>query len=208
MNATKFTFDTVFGTERNRRREHAAAKQRRVYTEAEVEILVSAAREQGASEGESRAAELLTEVTRDAARAMRETFERAAQEMEALRAESSALVFALAHKLAGAALDSYPEREVERALREAMHQAMGEPRIVLRAAPDVADILGPRIADIAHEEGYEGRVQLSADAALNHADCRIEWRGGGAERAQAAIAAALQEVITRRFQGASRDAEG
>ncbi len=208
MNATKFTFDTVFGSERARQREAVRANPRRTFTEAEVEALVDAARARGAGEGEARAGELLTEAVRDAAHAMRETAARAAEQMEGIRAESSALALALARKLAGAALDSCPHGEVERALRVAMHQAMGEPRIVLRAAPGVADILGPRIAEIAHEEGFEGRVQLSADSSLHRADCRIEWRGGGAERAEAAIAAALDELITRRFHGASRNAEG
>ena len=36
-----------------------------------------------------------------------------------------------------------------------MHQAIGEPRIVLRAAPAVVDALeAARSTDIAHEEGY------------------------------------------------------
>ena len=207
MNATKFTFDTVFRSDREGRKEHVRTKARRVFSEAEVESLVSAARAQGAAEGEVRALETMTLATRDLAGAMRESFARAAHDVEALRAESSSLALTLARKIAGAALVSLPGAEVERALREAMHQAIGEPRIVLRAGPAVADMLAPRIAEIAHEEGYEGRVQLSADAALSGADCRIEWRGGGAERAEAAIAAALDELITRRFQGASRMAE-
>jgi len=42
-------------------------------------------------------------------------------------------------------------------------------------------------------------VQVSPDATLQRADCRIEWRGGGAERAEAALEAALQELIARNF---------
>ena len=40
-------------------------------------------------------------------------------------------------KIAPAALAALPAGDVEAALREAMHQAIGEPRITLRAAPDV-----------------------------------------------------------------------
>ena len=65
-----------------------------------------------------------------------------------------------------------------------MHQAIGEPRIILRAAPAVTEVLEPRLAEIAHEEGYEGRVLIAADPAMTGADCRIEWRGGGAERSE------------------------
>jgi flagellar assembly protein FliH len=94
------------------------------------------------------------------------------------------------------------------ALREAMHQAIGEPKLVLKASPVVADALAPRIAEIAHEEAFEGRVLVSADPQLARADCRIEWRGGGAERAEAAIEAQLKDVIARNLKGDLTDARG
>ena len=84
-----------------------------------------------------------------------------------------------------------------------MHQAIGEPRLTLRAAPQVAEALNDRIAEIAHEEGFDGRVQISADPALANADCRIEWRGGGAERAEAALEAAIDTLIARHFSNAA-----
>ena len=68
--------------------------------------------------------------------------------------------------------------------------------------PRSAESLAPHIARIAHEEGYDGRVQISPDAALKGADCRIEWRGGGAERAEAVIDAALDELMARHFRDA------
>jgi flagellar assembly protein FliH len=80
-----------------------------------------------------------------------------------------------------------------------MHQAIGEPRLVLRASPPVVEALSERIEKIAREEGFEGAVQIVADAAQHIADCRMEWRGGGAERSQAAIEAALAELIARHF---------
>jgi flagellar assembly protein FliH len=80
-----------------------------------------------------------------------------------------------------------------------MHQAIGEPRITLRAAPAVAEVLEPRLADIAHEEGYEGRVMVAADAGMTGGDCRIEWRGGGAERSEKIIEDALTALIAHRF---------
>ena len=114
------------------------------------------------------------------------------------------MAFAVARKVARAAVAAFPTGEVEAALRDAMHQAVGEPRILLRAAPAVAEALAPRIAQIAHDEGYDGRVQISPDAALKGADCRVEWRGGGAERAEAAIDAVLDELMARHFRDAEK----
>ncbi len=48
-----------------------------------------------------------------------------------------------------------PDGDVEIALRQAMHQAIGEPRITLRAGPAVTEILEPRLTDIAHERAMK-----------------------------------------------------
>jgi flagellar assembly protein FliH len=40
---------------------------------------------------------------------------------------------------------------------------------------------------------------VTGDPLLKGTDCRIEWRGGGAERSETAIENALQELITRHF---------
>ena len=105
----------------------------------------------------------------------------------------------MAKKIAPAALAALPAGDVEIALRQAMHQAIAEPRITLRAAPAVIAALEPRLTDIAHEEGYDGRVLFAADSAMTGADCRIEWRGGGAERSEQIIEEALTALIAHRF---------
>jgi flagellar assembly protein FliH len=89
-----------------------------------------------------------------------------------------------------------------------MHQAVGEPRIILRAAPDVVAALEGRVADIAHEEGYEGRVMLAVDPAITGGDCRIEWRGGGSERSEAVIESAIGVLIARYFSNSSEVSKG
>jgi len=106
---------------------------------------------------------------------------------------------AMAKKIAPAALAALPASDVEIALRQAMHQAIAEPRITLRAAPAVTVVLEPRLNDIAQQEGYEGRVLIAADPAMTGADCRIEWRGGGAERSEFDIENALSALISRHF---------
>jgi len=120
-------------------------------------------------------------------------------EIEALRDEAARLALAMARKIAPAALAALPAGDVEIALRQAMHQAIAEPRITLRAAPAVIEALEPRLSDIAHEEGYDGRVLIAADPTMTGADCRIEWRGGGAERSEQTIEEALSALIAHRF---------
>ena len=203
-NATKFTFDTVFSAGRDIVTESARARHRKVLTEAEIESLRAEARAEGAKAAEVRAVESVAAGTREAALAMREVLQSVSVEVAQIRSEAVIIAFALARKVATAAVAAFPAGEVEAALRQAMHEATGEPRIVLRARPEVLEALSAHIAQIAQDEGYDGRVQVSPDASLQGADCRIDWRGGGAERTSAAIEAALDELMARRFPDVAR----
>lgn len=197
--ATKFTFDTVFADTPGASSKSSKGRQRRVLTQAEIDALCEQAREEGLHSGELQLAQRMADATAQAAHALKTVLQRSNADIEMLRAEAAKLALTAARTLARSVLSAMPAAEVETILRESLHQAIGEPRIVLRANPQVAEKLGPRLAEIAHEEGYEGRIHISADPAISGADCRIEWRGGGAERSEAALEAALNEVIARRF---------
>ena len=74
--------------------------------------------------------------------AVRAALDTSHAEIETLRDEAARLALAMARKIAPAALAALPAGDVETALRQAMHQAIGEPRITLRAAPAVIEALG------------------------------------------------------------------
>jgi flagellar assembly protein FliH len=197
--ARKFTFDTEFRGGEDRRSEAARTRQKQTLTVEELEQLQADARAQGAEHANARAAEAVERSLAALTIAVRAALDTSHAEIEAVRDEAARLALAMARKIAPAALAALPAGDVEAALRQAMHQAIGEPRITLRAAPAVIAALAPRLADIAHEEGYEGRVLAAEDPAMHGADCRIEWRGGGAERSEAVIEEALAALITHRF---------
>jgi flagellar assembly protein FliH len=207
MNARKFTFDTVFAAQVDVASDAARARQKKMLTQGELDKIRADAAIEGTKAAEVRALEAIAIGAKEAIAAVRQALASSSQEIETVRSQSVDIALAAARKLARAALASAPSEEIEAALREAMHQAIGEPRIVLRASPGLAEALERRIAEIAHEEGYDGRVQISADPALRGADCRIEWRGGGAERTQAAIDNALSALIARHFSAASQPEE-
>jgi len=203
MAAAKFTFDTEFrdGTEVVSRA--AQARRKQTLSNEEIEAMCARARDEGAQMGQVRASENINQTIAALVISLRAALDHAHAEIEELRAEATHLAFAAAKKIAPKALAALPAGDVEAALRGAMHQAIGEPRITLRASPEVTQVLESRIAAIAHEEGYEGRVLIAADSGIKGADCRIEWRGGGSERSEAAIEAALDALIERRFATSS-----
>lgn len=197
--SAKFTFDTEFRGASDVASDAARARQKKTMTVEEIETMRADAQAEGTQAASVRAAESIERAASALATALKAALDRSHAEIEAVRAEAAALALAAAKKIAPAALAALPAGDVENALREAMHQAIGEPRITLRAAPDVTAAMEGKVEAIAHEEGYDGRVILAADPAITGADCRIEWRGGGSERSEAAIEAALDALIARRF---------
>ena len=203
--ASKYTFDIEFRPEGDLISNAARARQKKAYTTDEIDALSAKAREQGMKSGQVRAAEQQAAEVGKLVTALREVVTRSSRATEDVREEAAMIALAAARKLAGFALDALPSADVEEVLRHALHQALGEPRVVLHASPKVAEMLRPKLAEIAHEEGFEGRVVVTGDAAMGQADCRIEWRGGGAERSQATIESTIAELIARRFSHPSEE---
>ncbi len=197
--ASKFTFDTEFAGSEDRRAPAAQARQKQTLTIEELENLKTLARVEGENSAQARATEALERTVAALTISVRAALDVSHAEIEQVRDDAARLALAMAKKIAPAALAAVPTGDVEVALRQAMHQAIAEPRITLRAAPAVTAVLEPRLNDIAHQEGYEGRVLIAADPAMTGADCRIEWRGGGAERSEADIENALTALISRHF---------
>lgn len=198
-NSTKFTFDTVFADARDIVSDAARARQKKIMTVAAIEQLRAEAEQAGRNAGEILAQQQIAADVQALTQSIHDALAQSAEAIEAVRSDAATLALAAARKLARAAIAAAPQDEVELALREAMHQAIGEPRIILRVNPALAEALARNAEDIAHDEAFDGRVQIKPEPHLNGADCRIEWRGGGAEHLQAVIDSALSELIARRF---------
>ena len=203
--SAKYTFDIEFRPEGDLVSNAARARQKRAYTTDEIDQLSARAREQGMKAGQVRAAEMQVQEVAKLVEALKGVVTRSTRATDEVREEASMIALAAARKLAGAAVEALPTADVEDVLRHALHQALGEPRIVLHTSPQVAELLRPKLAEIAHEEGFDGRVVVTGEAAMGMADCRIEWRGGGAERSTQQIESAIGELIARRFSHPSEE---
>ena len=203
--SAKYTFDIEFRPEGDLVSNAARARQKRAYTTDEIDQLSARAREQGMKAGQVRAAEMQVQEVAKLVEALKGVVTRSARATDEVREEASMIALAAARKIAGVAVDALPGADVEEVLRHALHQALGEPRIVLHTSPKLAEVLRPKLAEIAHEEGFEGRVVVTGDAHMGAADCRIEWRGGGAERSTSQIETAIGELIARRFSHPSEE---
>jgi flagellar assembly protein FliH len=195
----KFTFDTEFRSDKDFVSTAALARQKKAYTHDEIDALCAEARMAGLEAGQVRAQEAIAAAIAGLTSTIRAVLQQTQRDIETLRAEAADVALAAARKLARTAIAAAPQQEVELALREAMHLAIGEPRLVVRAAPAVLAALEDAVETMAAAEGFDGRVVLSGDPHANGADCRIEWRGAGIERTQECIESALADLIARRF---------
>jgi flagellar assembly protein FliH len=203
-NSVKFTFDTHFD---DRAVESADARARKSFSAEEIDALMRGAHEEGRKHADILATQAVAACIGQLSAALLATIEAMDGEIESLRAEAAALALAAATTLAGAALHHAPEAEIVEALKIALHQAIGEARILVKTPPELAKVIESRANEIASEQGFEGRIQVAADKSLSGADCRIEWRGGGVEHSHSMIENALSDLIARRFGRASRSAK-
>jgi flagellar assembly protein FliH len=195
----KFNFDTEFRREGDLVSNAARLRQRKVLSQEELDAMFARARAEGMKAGQVRAAEATAAAVAQLADTVQDSMKVAQSQIEALREEAAQLALIVARKLAHVAVENMPEGEVMEALHEAIHQAITEPRIVLKAAPNVIALIKDQLETVAHELGYEGRLIATPEQGMRGADCRIEWRGGGAERKMDHLEQAIGEVITRRF---------
>jgi flagellar assembly protein FliH len=200
-NAVKFTFDTHFDSAAQDAR--AEARSRKSYSVEEIAQMKREAREEGRRDGDVRATQAVAASIGQVAAAVLSAIQAMDGEIEAIRSEAASLAVAASKRLAHAALAASPEAEIAEALQIALHQAIGEPRVVVKTSPELAQKIQAVANEIASAEGYEGRMQFIGDARLFNADCRIEWRGGGIERAQSALEQALDDLVAQRFSRAA-----
>src|SRR3569832_1386750 len=158
MALPKFHFDTEFHTAGDVVSQAARGRVKKTLTQDELDQLRAEAHGEGLKSGETRALEAVAQSVKETAAVIRHTLSQTQRDIEKVREEAAQIAFVVARKLVPIALDALPAADVERALRDAIHQAIGEPRVVLRANPRVIEALNGQLAEIALEEGYEGRL--------------------------------------------------
>ncbi len=97
--------------------------------------------------------------------------------------------------------------EIEAVIANCLGHLSEEPRVVVRIAAALIDPLRERLSGITARSGFEGKVVLISDEALEPSSVRVEWAAGGAERDTAQIWQQIDDVIARRLGGVPRAEE-
>ena len=114
-----------------------------------------------------------------------------------LEAESVEVAVAVAQKLAPELIAKEPLAEIMALASSCFHQLITAPHIVVRVAEQIYEIAKPRLEEIAHLHGFQGRLVMLAEPGMAPGDCRIEWADGGVSRDRAATEDAIADAVGR-----------
>jgi flagellar assembly protein FliH len=172
-NLRKYAFDTEFAPDGEIVRDAA----KRITTE-ELQAANGEGYERGKqdalAQAERRSAAAL-EAIADAASAVLTRLE---FESQAMRAEAARVALAAARKIAGAALDAYGAERIAQAIEGAMDALRSQPRLLVKLAPDAAEILSPRIAEMCATHAYASAVLVRPEPGLGAGEVTIVWSDG------------------------------
>jgi flagellar assembly protein FliH len=195
----KFTFDVSF--------DHLGAPSARSlaerrFTRDELEATRQSALAEGYAAGLAEAAKSAESLTADALTQIAESLTvllaaRDAATVDTQRRALAAMQTIIAKLVPGLAAKD-PLTEVEAFATKCLHEAIDEPRVVLRVAQEIYEPLREHLDALADAAGYAGRIVLLVDDAIAVGDARVEWADGGAERDLAGQCAEINELLERR----------
>ena len=120
-----------------------------------------------------------------------------------METEAVDVAVAVARKLCSALIAGEPLGEITGLVGDCFAQLVSTPHLVVRINEQLYEPARERIERLAKQSGFEGRLVILAEPAIETGDCRIEWADGGVVLERAAIEAKIGELVGRYM--ASRD---
>jgi flagellar assembly protein FliH len=148
---------------------------------------------------EERAAAILKSLA-DGLEALLTGRERDTQETQRLSLEAMRVI---AQKAVPALCRKEPLVEIESLVTDCLREAFDEPRIVLRVADPLFDVVQRRLGALTTSAGFAGKVVLLADETLGPGDARVEWAEGGAERDTRRLIGEIDGALARALEAVS-----
>lgn len=109
------------------------------------------------------------------------------------------LAMAAARKIAGEALDRFPEAPAAAAMHALARELEASPKLTVHVPPDMAERLQAALTQAAMEAGYPGQITVRPNASLPPAAFTFDWGDGRAvfdpEASAARVADALQSAL-------------
>jgi flagellar assembly protein FliH len=114
-----------------------------------------------------------------------------------VEAEAVEVAVATGRKLADALIGREPFAEIESLATGCFRELVATPHVVVRVNDALYDEAQTKLAGLARQSGFDGRLLVLAEPEITIGDCRIEWADGGMKRDKAAADALIGETVQR-----------
>ena len=193
----RFSFDTVFDAAGDVA--FAPPRPKRFYTPQEVEQI----RREAYAEGEHAALNSIAAQQQVALAGVSQACRQALPSLAAVahehRVSSANLALSCARAIAGAALERFPEAPLQAALASLAQEIEATPKLLIAAAPDLAERLQALLDSTASNLGFAGAIQVKAQAELPAHAFTLDFGDGQAafdpEAAATRVTAALEAAL-------------
>lgn len=129
------------------------------------------------------------------------------QDAERRNGEALRAAVTIVRKLFPHATQIHGTTEVEALVAQCLGHLRDEPRVVVRVCDTLLDPLNERLAGLAVDCGYEGKIVLLAEETFLPGDAKVEWADGGAERDSARLWHQVDQIVARATAFATAAAE-
>ena len=206
VQSKKFLFDRNFEIEKAQRGATAEKPKAPTYSQADLAAAeqrgFDAGRSAGLREAEQSAEERIAGCLDALSGQFGELNDQMARSQERHLHDTLELAFHVLGKLFPALARHGALAEAEQLIESCLARLRYEPRIVLRTADGLHDLLRDRMEELASRAGFEGRIVLLTEEGMGPSDVRVEWADGGAERDTAGLWAEIEEIVARTWVGA------
>ncbi len=170
-----FNFDNDFGDAG-----HAPQRRKRVYLSDEVDAIRASALSEGEDAVAARAKQAEVHALTEIAEACRQALSTLADVVRDHRRDAAELALVAARKIAGGALDRFPEAPIKAALETLGREIEAQPRLLIRIA-EPSEALRDAVEGAVADAGFAGQVAFRADPEAGSAAAFvIEWSDGRA----------------------------
>lgn len=179
-----------------------------LHTDEDLEIAREEAYVQGHTAALNEAAKGLERALAEAVEACGRGFAMLQPAVEDAQGEVGDLAVQVAMEVCRKMLPHAPEElvgaEVSALVKALMPELAGQPRVVVKTAPEMVERLRPLLQDIADRSGFEGRLVVLDEPGMEPGDARVEWADGGAERNTSRLWKAVDALVERNIPRFSR----
>ena len=193
----RFGFDTVFDGAGDVA--YAPPRPKRLFTIEEVEQVRAQAFAEGEAQALASMAALQAQALSSVAASVAAAFPKLAGVAHEHRVGSAELALACGRAIADAALAKFPEAPIRSAMENLAREIEAAPRLMVAAAPDLAENLQAVLEDAAQTIGYGGAIQVRSTPGMAPAAFTLDFGDGAAAfdpaAAAARVAAALDAAL-------------